>query len=210
MAYWASGGLWLARGDWVRARTAIEHGTAALETADAVLTLPNAIAAGAWVLARLGEAELAGQRIREAENVLQTLESRQVVANTIQARHALGRAQLLLGRSADAWRVADGALACSRRRPADAARALHLRGDIAMHPDAFDPEKAEADYREAMMLATSLGMRPLVAHCHFGLGKVHRRIEKREEAQKHLVTAAAMYEEMGMTYWLENVEAELQ
>jgi hypothetical protein len=43
-----------------------------------------------------------------------------------------------------------------------------------------------------------------------GLGKVDRRIERREEARKHLVTAAAMYGEMGMTYWLENVEAELQ
>jgi DNA-binding SARP family transcriptional activator len=210
MAYWTSGVLWLMRGDWVPARTAIEHGTAALETADAVLTLPGAIAAGAWVSAQLGEAERPLSRLREAEDLLQTLESRDIVANSIRAYHALGRTQLLLDRSADARRFADRALARSRSRPADAAHALHLRGDVSMHPDAFDPKNAEADYREAMMLATPLAMRPLVAHCHAGLGKLYRRTEKRERAQKHLVTATTMYREMGMTYWLESAEAELQ
>ena len=79
-----------------------------------------------------------------------------------------------------------------------------------MHPDAFDPGNAEADYREAMTLAASLGMRPLVAHCHAGLGKLHRRTEEREQAQKHLVTATTMYREMGMTYWLGKAETELK
>ena len=78
-----------------------------------------------------------------------------------------------------------------------------------MHPDAFDPESAEADYREAMVLATSFGMRPLVAHCHLGLGKLDRRTGKREQAREHITTATMMYREMGMTYWLEQTEAEL-
>jgi hypothetical protein len=51
-------------------------------------------------------------------------------------------------------------------------------------------------------------MRPLVAHCHLGLGKLYRRTDKREQAQVHLTTAATMYREMGMTYWLEKAEAE--
>jgi DNA-binding SARP family transcriptional activator len=208
MAYWASGFLSLMRGDWVRARTAIEHGTAALGTADAVLTLAGAIACGAWVLAQLGEAEQALRRLREAEDVLQTLESRQIVANSIQAYHALGRAQLLLDRSADARRLADRALACSRNRPGDAAHALLLRGDVAMHPGAFDPENAEADYREAIVLATSFGMRPLVAHCHRGLGRVYLGTGQRAGAREQLTTATTMYREMGMTYWLEKTEAE--
>jgi hypothetical protein len=50
-------------------------------------------------------------------------------------------------------------------------------------------------------------MRPLVAHCHLGLGKLSRRIDQREQAREHL-TAAAMYHEMGMTHWLEQAEAE--
>ena len=52
-------------------------------------------------------------------------------------------------------------------------------------------------------------MRPLVAHCHLGLGTLYRRIRDQAKAQEHLTTAAAMYREMGMTFWLEKAEAEL-
>ena len=55
-----------------------------------------------------------------------------------------------------------------------------------------------------------LGMRPLVAHCHLGLGKLYRRTGKPEQAQEHLTTATTMYREMGMTYWLEKAEAEMR
>jgi hypothetical protein len=60
-----------------------------------------------------------------------------------------------------------------------------------------------------MGLADELGMRPLVAHCHLGLGKLYRRTGKPEQTQEHLATATAMYREMGMTYWLEKAEAEI-
>jgi hypothetical protein len=58
-------------------------------------------------------------------------------------------------------------------------------------------------------MAERLGMRPLVAHCHLGLGTVYRRRDKREQAQEHLRRATTMYREMAMTYWLEKAEAEL-
>ena len=58
------------------------------------------------------------------------------------------------------------------------------------------------------MMATELGMRPLAAHCHLGLGKLYRRTGKREQAQEHFITATTMYREMGMMYWLERTEAE--
>ncbi len=51
-------------------------------------------------------------------------------------------------------------------------------------------------------------MRPLVAHCHLGLGKLHRRAGDDTKAREHLTTAATMYREMGMTYWLEQVAEE--
>ena len=58
--------------------------------------------------------------------------------------------------------------------------------------------------------AASLGMRPLVAHCHLGLGKLYARTGKRDEAQEHLTTALTMYREMDMQFWLEKAEAELK
>ena len=51
-------------------------------------------------------------------------------------------------------------------------------------------------------------MRPLVAHCHLGLGKLYRRTGKREQAREHLTTATTMYREMDMPFWLEQAEEE--
>ena len=63
--------------------------------------------------------------------------------------------------------------------------------------------------QQAVTRAEELGMRPLAAHCHLGLGTLDRRIGKRQPVQKHLTTATTMYREMGMTYWLEKAEAAL-
>ena len=53
-------------------------------------------------------------------------------------------------------------------------------------------------------------MRPLGAHCHLGLGRLYRRTGQREQADKHLATATTMYREMGMTYWLEQAQKEVE
>jgi len=53
-------------------------------------------------------------------------------------------------------------------------------------------------------------MRPLVAHCHLGVGRLSRRTGKRELARDHLATATTMYREMDMRYWLEQAEAEMR
>jgi hypothetical protein len=55
-------------------------------------------------------------------------------------------------------------------------------------------------------LANELGMRPLVAHCHLGLGELYRRTGNGGKAQQHLTAAATMYREMGMAFWLMQAE----
>jgi hypothetical protein len=52
-------------------------------------------------------------------------------------------------------------------------------------------------------------MRPLVAHCHLGLGTLYQRTGDQAKAREHLTTAATMYREMGMTFWLEKTGAAL-
>jgi hypothetical protein len=84
---------------------------------------------------------------------------------------------------------------------------LAFAGDVASTGGAED---AEGYYREALTLAGERGMRPLVAHCHLGLGKLYRRTGKREQAQEHLTTATTMYREMDMRFWLEQAEAEMK
>ena len=53
-------------------------------------------------------------------------------------------------------------------------------------------------------------MRPLVAHCHLGLGKLHSSTGKRDQAREHLTTATTMYREMDMRFWLEKAEVEMR
>jgi hypothetical protein len=53
-------------------------------------------------------------------------------------------------------------------------------------------------------------MRPVVAHCHLGLGTLYRRTDKRDDAREHLTTATTMYREMDMRFWLEKAEAEMK
>lgn len=52
-------------------------------------------------------------------------------------------------------------------------------------------------------------MRPLAAHCHLGLGKLCRRTGDEAKAGEHLTTAATMYREMDMHFWLKKAEAAL-
>ena len=81
------------------------------------------------------------------------------------------------------------------------ARALPLRAPVST---------AQGHYRDAMGLASELGMRPLLAHCHLGLGQLCRRVGKREQAREHLATARTLYREMDMRFWLEQAEAEMR
>jgi tetratricopeptide (TPR) repeat protein len=121
----------------------------------------------------------------------------------------LGRAALRLGRLDEARSFGDRALQYSRSRHGTAAHTLHLLGDIATYPDRFDAESGEAHYRQALALAEPRGMRPLIAHCHLGLGKLYRRTTNRPTAQEHLTTAISMYRDMNMGHWLEETEREL-
>ncbi len=120
------------------------------------------------------------------------------MCTTTQWCAALRRAR----RRDEAQRLGDRALEFSPPQLGQS-HALHLLGDIATHPDRFGAESGEADYRKALALAQPRGMRPLVAHCYLGLGKLSRRTGKRQEAQEHFATATSMYREMGMMYWLE-------
>jgi hypothetical protein len=60
---------------------------------------------------------------------------------------------------------------------------------------------------QTLALAEVRGTCPLLAHCHFGLGKLYRRTGPRAKAEEHLATATTMYREMGMGFWLEKAEA---
>jgi thioredoxin-like negative regulator of GroEL len=79
------------------------------------------------------------------------------------------------------------ASASSGSKPSDRgseARALLLLAELALRSDTLD-------------LAHDLGERPIVAHCHFDLGRLDHRAGRREEAREHLTAATTMYRENG-------------
>ena len=120
-----------------------------------------------------------------------------------------GTTYLSVRRIDEARSHAREALVHTRRIGARAseAHALCLAADVA---STGGSEDAEGYYREALALASELSMRPLVAHCHLGLGNLYRRTSNRQQAEEHLATATTMYREMGMTFWLEKAEAALE
>jgi tetratricopeptide (TPR) repeat protein len=100
-------------------------------------------------------------------------------------------------------------LAVSHKERGHQAWALRLLGELSAMREPPAVGEAEASFEQALALAEPRGMRPLVAHCHLGLGMLHRRCGRRHDAREHLTTATTMYHEMGMTYWLEDVQREI-
>ena len=133
-------------------------------------------------------------------------------AFVIYLRGWLAAGYLLAERQTDAATLALESLEAARQvgRRAREADARHILGHIAASAHPPQIEEAEGHYRAALALADQLGMRPLVAHCYLGLGRLYRRTGKPEQAREHLTTATTMYREMGMTYWLEKAEAEMR
>jgi tetratricopeptide (TPR) repeat protein len=121
-------------------------------------------------------------------------------------------ALLLLGRLADARglvvEAAPGTRECGERGAE--AWLLWLLGEIAVRESPSESHATAIRFREALALAEPRGMRPLVAHCHLGLGKFSQRTGKRQEAHEHLTTATTMYREMDMRFYLEQAEAAMR
>jgi tetratricopeptide (TPR) repeat protein len=164
-------------------------------------------------MAQLGYAYLYSGCIAEALTLLEQAVERPTMRRlyTLQVSW-LGEAYLLASRTEEANQVASRALrrARDKKERGYEAWALRLLGAISTHKDPPDVGEAEGHYRQALALAEELGMRPLIAHCHVGLGKLYRRIGSRQQAEEHLTTATAMMREMEMGLWLEKAEAELQ
>ena len=203
LAYYAAGLLQLLEGNWAAAKRPIEHVIATARTGNVVLQLPRAVAASAWLLAQLGERSEALSRFQEGVRLLDANAARGVVGNLGWVYHALCRAALLLDRLDDAQRLVDRAVESLTGQVWFAASASHLLGDIATSREGGDVASAETHYGKSLALARARGMRPLVAHCHLGLGNLYRRTGRARPAAENIAIAAGMYAEMGMSFWAE-------
>jgi tetratricopeptide (TPR) repeat protein len=209
IACWGLGVAWLRNGRHAEATVELERNVGICRDLALPVYLHN------WLGPALGSAYLAAGRPAEAivslEEAVNQATARMMVCHRAPALATPSEAYLLTGDIGKALQVAEQARALARekRQRGYEAGTTRVLAEIASRAEPLDVEKAGAHYHEALSAAVELGMRPLVAHCHLGLGKLYQRSGNRQEAQEHLATAMTMYREMGMTYWLEQAEAQV-
>jgi len=123
----------------------------------------------------------------------------------------LGHASLLGQRIDKAREQAERAVALSvdSGERGYEAWAHKLLGDIAQQ-GASRLEDAFNHYNQSMALTTQLSMRPLQAHIHFGLGRLHRRENQIEQARAELSLALKFYGSMEMAFWEAAADREIK
>jgi class 3 adenylate cyclase/tetratricopeptide (TPR) repeat protein len=208
VAHGSLGHLYLVQGDLEPAIRVLEQG----------LALCRASGERNWVrgiMARLGYAFALQGRLAEGRALLE-----EAISVSIRTDAVLGLAYRvtwlsevcrLAGRGEEAWQHARQALDLARQRKQRGVEALALYqlGTVSAYANPPDATLAEAHYQQALVLAEALGMRPLQAHCHLGLGKLYAKTGRRAEARVELSTAVELYRAMEMTFWLPEAEAVL-
>jgi class 3 adenylate cyclase/tetratricopeptide (TPR) repeat protein len=209
VAYSAAGYLWLRKGDLSKAIPILERGLHLCQEAHIYDLLPRSASA-------LGAAYALSERLAAALPLLEH-GMEQAASTGNMGSHALwlaslGEAYLFAGRQADALALTERALALARahKERGSEAYTLQILGAIHAHCDPPDTNQAENYYQQALALANELGMRPLQAHCHRGLGTLYRQAGQSEQARAELSTAISMYRDMEMTFWLPQAEVALE
>ena len=114
-----------------------------------------------------------------------------------------GEATMLAGDLIEARAVTEMATVLANNRNEQGHRAYGLRvlGDIASDSTLFDPVVAEQNYREALDIAKSKGMRPLEVQCLSRLGTLFSALDEPGKAEAHLSEADALASSIGMELW---------
>jgi class 3 adenylate cyclase/tetratricopeptide (TPR) repeat protein len=160
----------------------------------------------------LGAAYALAGRVAEALPLLDEVLER-VATGRLLLLHALvltelSEACLLVGRVDEASALAARLLELSRTHTGSGyqAHAYRLLGEVASRREPPDINQAAAHYRQALALAEEMGLRPLQAHCHLGLGILYAKLGQRQQAQAELSAAIDLYRAMDMTFWLRQAE----
>jgi len=206
MACHSLGFLYGVKGDLEQAVRLLERGVELAERWNLTVWLPTLSVPLGRVYALMGRCSEAISILRRTRDRYSSMYGRGSPDCMINLGEALAR----VGQFDEGASLAHQALTIAREHGLRVLQGLGFRlaAEIAAHRDPPGVIEPEDYYRQALGLAEQLDMRPLVAHCHLGLGKVYGHTGKRQEAQERLATARTMYREMDMRFWVEQVEAE--
>ncbi|HEV8438900.1 MAG TPA: sigma 54-interacting transcriptional regulator [Methylomirabilota bacterium] len=207
--YFAMGFLHLRRGAFAEAVGVLERGIEVCRVWNIRIWMPRIASALGLALSLSGRP---GEGVPLVEQAIEEATSLRTIGRHVLPMIWLGETYRLAERADAALPVARRALGLAREQKerGHEAWALRLLGDIAAGGQPADPRSAEEYYGEALTLAGERGMRPLLAHCHVGLGNLCRRAGEAARAGEHLKSAAGLFGEMHMQPWLDEVNRLLE
>jgi class 3 adenylate cyclase/tetratricopeptide (TPR) repeat protein len=207
-AYCGVGLLDLRKGDLHKAIPALERVLELCQSWNILNWFPRVASVLGVVYALSGRVAEALPLLEQA--VERAASMRRMAEQALRTAH-LSEAYLLADRLEDASALARRALELSHQHKERGHEAwiLRLLGELAAQREPPEVERSASYYRQALALAEELGMRPLVAHCHHGLGALYLKTGRREHARAELSAAIALYRSMEMTFWLPQAEAGL-
>jgi tetratricopeptide (TPR) repeat protein len=198
----------LRKGDFAQSIPILERGLALCRTVHGRLLLPMSASALGYAKVLAGHG---GQGLAALELAVKHPTEDPMTAHLALGSIWLAEAYLHLGRPAKAVHPALQALDRSVRNSERGHEGWALRalGEAYTGIAESTGASAEACFLKAWDIATALGMKPLAAHCHFGLAKHYRRVRARHEARARFEAALQAFRELGMDRWATESEAAL-
>ena len=186
-----------------------------LEKALALCREANVLSAFSFTAANLGHAQsLLGHPDHALPIVAEAVRPQKISFSIVPSAYpltALAEAYRLQGDTEKAIQNAEEALSIFRQNGERgfAAWALYYLAKVQFDGGPEQVQQSTQSYRQAKEQAEELGMKPLLAHCHMGLGEAYAKKGLGKEACSEIVAGIELYRSMDMAFWIPQAESVL-
>ena len=193
----------------------LDGATKMLEKALALCREANVLSAFSFTAANLGHAQsLLGHPDHALPIVAEAVRPQKISFSIVPSAYpltALAEAYRLQGDTEKAIQNAEEALSIFRQNGERgfAAWALYYLAKVQFDGGPEQVQQSTQSYRQAKEQAEELGMKPLLAHCHMGLGEAYAKKGLGKEACSEIVAGIELYRSMDMAFWIPQAESVL-
>jgi class 3 adenylate cyclase/tetratricopeptide (TPR) repeat protein len=195
-ACWGQGHLYMYQGNYGQAVEAFEKGLSVCQRWSLRFWVARLASALGVARALTGGTE-AGLAL--LEQALDEAQSKHFAVDAPRLFERLAMTHLIAGNLATAENKAKHALSLAIKSNATGhqAWALRLLGEIALATEPLNVNGVEANFSRALELASTLGMRPLAAHCYEGMSRLHTKRDQPLQAEEALTQARSIWSSLG-------------